>query len=102
MALMISVGVLALPPAGSASLPLVGQGQRVLLIAGLSCAVLAACELDRRLRGDSPVRDLLVGAVLLSGFVVWATLAHAHPQHPEFHRGRLVHKIALAGLVCPP
>ncbi|MEO8502968.1 MAG: hypothetical protein ABI609_03635 [Acidobacteriota bacterium] len=82
-ALLISVAVLALPPSWPARLPLVGQGQRVLLIAGLSCAVLGACELDRRLQGGPAARDLLVGAVLLGGFVVWATLAHAHPQHPE-------------------
>ena len=80
---MISVGVVALPPSLSASLPLVGQGQRVLLLAGLSCAVLAACELDRWFQGSRSTRSLLAATLLLGGLVVWATLAHAHPQHPE-------------------
>lgn len=110
LALLGSLLLLAQPPAVTrllGQLPLIGPGaihqnHRLLLIICLCTAWLAACELERRVRGQGSRSTVLAAALVLAGLVAWGYLAHPHPTAPEIlaaHRSRLlaIHLGTLAG-----
>ena len=110
LALLGSLLLLAQPPAVSrllGQLPLIGptaihQNHRLLLIISLCTAWLAACELERRVRGQGSRSTVLAAALALAGLVAWGYLAHPHPTAPEIlaaPRSRLlaIHLGTLAG-----
>ena len=110
LALLGSLLLLAQPPAVTrllGQLPLVGataihQNHRLLLIVSLCTAWLAACELERRVRGQGSRWTVLAAALVLAGLVAWGYLAHPHPTDPEILaalRSRLlaIHLGTLAG-----
>lgn len=75
-----------------AQLPGVGaiaihRGQRLLLLVTLCLAGLAACEADRRFRGEGARWPVFVAAAALAGLVTWGYLAHPHPQDPGILAG---------------
>jgi hypothetical protein len=69
---------LARIPWGSVS----GYHHRLLLPLGFGLAVLAACELDRRLRGSGQPWSLALATLALAGLDVWAYLALRAPGDP--------------------
>jgi hypothetical protein len=110
LALLGSLLLLAQPPAVTrllGQLPLIGpaaihQNHRLLLIVCLCTAWLAACELERRVRGQGSRWTVLAAALVLAGLVAWGYLAHPHPTAPEIlaaPRSRLlaIHLGTLAG-----
>lgn len=110
LVLLGSLLLLAQPPAVTrllGQLPLIGpaaihQNHRLLLILSLCTAWLAACELERRVRGQGSRRTVLAAALVLAGLIAWGYIAHPHPTDPEIlaaPRNRLlaIHLGTLAG-----
>src|SRR5262249_8941155 len=69
-------------------LPVVGatfvhQCRRILLLVSLCLAALAACEVDRRARGEGSRWPVLAVAAGLAALVVWASPAHPHPPRRD-------------------
>lgn len=73
-------------------LPLIGaaavhRGQRLLLVGSFCIAYLAACEIERRRRGEGTRGPVFACAALLAGLVTWGYLANPHPQDPNILAG---------------
>ncbi len=113
LALAVLIGALLLvaqPPGFDRTmvrLPVVGatfvhQCHRILLLVSLCLAALAACEVDRRTRGEEGSRwPVFAGAAVLAALVAWGYRAHPNPQDPALLAGlrnRLlaVHLVTLA------
>ena len=56
---------------------------RLLLVVALALAWLGACGVERAARGELRWGRLLAVALGLAALLVWGTLAHAHPEHPQ-------------------
>jgi hypothetical protein len=87
-------------------LPILGatfvhQTHRILVLACLCLAGLAACEVDRRSRGEGSRWTVVAGAVVLAALVFWGYRTHPSPRDPDLlaeYRDRLlaVHLATLA------
>jgi hypothetical protein len=87
-------------------LPIVGataihQHHRTLVLVSFCLAYLAACEIERRTRGEGSRWPPAVAALALAALVAWGYLAHPHPERPELlaaERGRwlALHLLTLA------
>ncbi|HVR95398.1 MAG TPA: hypothetical protein VMW27_02215 [Thermoanaerobaculia bacterium] len=93
--LLVSLALIAQPP-GLARLigqiPVVGSTaihlhHRMLMLVTFCVAWLAACEIERRMRGEGRRWTVPVAAALLAGLLVWGYAAHPHPQRPELLAG---------------
>lgn len=90
LALLGSLALIAQPPGFErivGRLPLVGataihQHHRILMLVTFCLAYLAACEVDRRARGEGRRWPVLLAAVAIGALLVWGYLAHPHPKHP--------------------
>jgi hypothetical protein len=56
---------------------------RLLLVVNLALAWLGACAFERAARGALGWRRILAAAALVGALLAWATLGHAHREHPE-------------------
>lgn len=91
LTLLVSLLLLAQPPFVTrllGQIPLIGsaaihQNHRLVLIVSLCVAGLAACEVERRVRGQGSRGVVLAAALGLAGLVAWGYLAHPHPTAPE-------------------
>ncbi|HSS76240.1 MAG TPA: hypothetical protein VLV54_05795 [Thermoanaerobaculia bacterium] len=91
-------------------LPVVGatfvhQCHRILLLISFCLAGLAACELDRRTRGEGSRWPVLGVAAGLAALVIWSYRAHPNPQDPTLladFRSRMLaaHLVALVAATC--
>lgn len=63
------------------------RGQRLLLLVTLCLAGLAACEVERRCRGEGARWPVIVAAAALAALVTWGYLAHPHPRDPGILAG---------------
>jgi hypothetical protein len=108
--LLGSLLLLAQPPGFdrlAGRLPLAGptaihQHQRLLLLVVLSLAYLAACEVERRARGEGSRWVVPAVAAALAGLVAWVYLTYPSPENPEllaeFRQGWLrTHLLVLTG-----
>jgi hypothetical protein len=91
LAVLIGALLLVAQPPGfdraMVRLPVVGatfvhQCHRILLLVSLCLAGLAACEVDRRTRGEGSRWPVLVWAAGLAALIAWGYLAHPDPQDP--------------------
>ncbi|HEX9943187.1 MAG TPA: hypothetical protein VGG03_14300 [Thermoanaerobaculia bacterium] len=109
LVLLASLLLLAQPPGLDrllGQLPLVGatfihKNRRLLLLVSFSLAGLAACEVERRTRGEGARWPVLAAAAVLAALVAWGYLAHPHPQDPALlaaYRNRMLalHLVTLA------
>lgn len=90
--------LLRLPVAGAT---FVHQCHRILLLISFCLAGLAACEVDRRTRGEGSRWPVLAVAAALAALVVWGYRAHPNPQDPNLLAGfrnsmLTAHLVALA------
>ena len=110
LALLTCLLLLAQPPFFTrllGQLPLIGaaaihQSHRLLLVVSFCIAGLAACEAERRVRGQGSRGVILAAALALAALIAWGYLAHPHPTAPEIlaaPRSRLlaIHLGTLAG-----
>ena len=73
-------------------LPLLGamavhRGQRLLLLGSFCIAFLAACEVERRMRGEGSRWPVFACAAVLAALVTWGYLANPYPQDPNVLAG---------------
>jgi hypothetical protein len=73
-------------------LPVIGatfvhQCHRILLLISFCIASLAACEVDRRTRGEGSRWPLVLAAAALAALVIWGYRAHPNPQDPTLLAG---------------
>jgi len=88
--LIASLFLVAQPPGLDrllGQLPVIGasfihQSHRLLLLVGFCLAALAACEVERRARGEGSRWPVAVAAALLVCLVAWGYLAHPSPTNP--------------------
>jgi hypothetical protein len=108
--LLACLALIAQPPGLArlcGQLPVVGATaihlhHRSLMLVTFCVAWLAACEIERRARGEGRRWPVLAVAALLGGLLVWAYAAHPHPQQPEllagFRRQWLTGQLAVLGI----
>jgi hypothetical protein len=89
--------LLRLPVAGAT---FVHQCRRILLLVSFCLAALAACEVDRRTRGEGSRWPVFAVAAGLAALVIWGYRAHPNPQDPALlaaFRGQMLaaHLVAL-------
>lgn len=70
-------------------LPIVGataihHHHRTLVVLSFCLAYLAACEIERRTRGEGSRWPVAAAALTLGALVAWGYLAHPHPAEPGF------------------
>ncbi len=56
---------------------------RLLMLVSWSLAWLGACGVERAVRGQLSWQRLALAGGALAGLLLWATLGHSHPEHPE-------------------
>jgi hypothetical protein len=109
LVLLASLLLVAQPPGFDrlmGQLPLVGatfihQSHRILLLIALCLAFLAACEAERRMRGEGARWPVLAAAAVLAALVTWGYLAHPNPTDPALlagyrHKMLALHLVTLA------
>jgi hypothetical protein len=93
--LVVSLLLIAQPPGFDrlgGRLPLLGatfihQSHRILLLVSLCLAVLAACELERRTRGEGARWPVFTAAASLAVLITWGYFAHPNPVDPSLLAG---------------
>jgi len=80
-------------------LPVVGatfvhQCHRILLLISFCLAGLAACEVDRRTRGEGSRWPVLAAAAALAALVIWGYRTHPNPKDPSLLAGFRDHMLA--------
>ena len=80
-------------------LPVVGatfvhKCHRILLLISFCLAALAACEADRRTRGEGSRWPVFAVAATLAALVIWGYRAHPNPQDPSLLVGFRNHMLA--------
>ena len=93
--LIVALLLIAQPPGVDRlflRLPVIGatfvhQCRRILLLVSFGLAALAACEIDRRTRGEGSRWPVLAVAAGLAALVIWGYRAHPNPQDPTLLAG---------------
>lgn len=93
--LLVCLALIAQPPGLArllGQLPVIGATaihlhHRSLMLVAFCVAWLAACEIERRARGEGRRWPVLAVAALLGGLLVWGYAAHPYPQQPELLAG---------------
>ncbi|HYG63136.1 MAG TPA: YfhO family protein [Thermoanaerobaculia bacterium] len=91
LTLLAGLALIAQPPGFerlAGQLPVIGataihRHHRILLLVCFCLAYLAACEVERRRRGEGKRWPVIGAMAVVAALIAWGYLGHPHPEHPR-------------------